>query len=499
MGPRPADFDEPVIRQSPTFIRWMQLAVGEKMKYACREFIKGHAEDEERLMRRIMIARRNNLKDHQTLKRARQTTGHHQEPEQEQQQQLEQQLEQQQHKTFQDNGDHHVQQDSLDEKPPAAKVAKLDPPQGDKAEVATTSDTTPPESKSPTSPSSPSSNTGTIPTSAAPRKRRPASLFSDAHVAKEMDVAAVEATRSYRAWLELPEGAEFVYNQKYVKGKEGHDWLLRKNIWRRMRYRRENKKMVERMKEVESHSTAAPAFESHTNTPSSAAVAVPASSQSRSSLHEQQPYLSDGAASVASQIVDQTLLPNHPSLPSTKANTIATRNQDTTRTPPSVALINGTSIGATNNLSMEEDQFADPLPTTTTTGTCEHHTDHDAFQVETAAVEAAVAVAESYAKSPYTSTTMVHNPLESSAAHSAALDAAARLAAAAAASSSGTVLSEEQEDEDENENENPGAVNDTLVVAPIASGTPGDQQSIKSEGDDDKQIMRRENGEVLTA
>jgi len=38
------------------------------------------------------------------------------------------------------------------------------------------------------------------------------------------------------------------YNQKYIKGREGHDWLLRKNIWRRMRYRRENKKMVQELK-----------------------------------------------------------------------------------------------------------------------------------------------------------------------------------------------------------------------------------------------------------
>ena len=52
------------------------------------------------------------------------------------------------------------------------------------------------------------------------RKRRPSTLFSDAYVAKEMDVPAVEATRSYRAWLSLPEGSEFVYNQKYIKGKK---------------------------------------------------------------------------------------------------------------------------------------------------------------------------------------------------------------------------------------------------------------------------------------
>ena len=44
--------------------------------------------------------------------------------------------------------------------------------------------------------------------------------------------------------------------------------------------------------------------------------------------------------------------------------------------------------------------------------------------------EAAVAVAESYVKSPYN---VVHNPLEA-AANTAALDAAARLAAAAASS-----------------------------------------------------------------
>ena len=63
-----------------------------------------------------------------------------------------------------------------------------------------------------------------------------------------MDVAAVEATRSYRAWMSLENGSEFVYNQEYIKGKEGHDWLLRKNVWRRMRYRRENKRMAENMK-----------------------------------------------------------------------------------------------------------------------------------------------------------------------------------------------------------------------------------------------------------
>ena len=29
MGPRPADFDEALIRQSPTFVKWLQLQPGE--------------------------------------------------------------------------------------------------------------------------------------------------------------------------------------------------------------------------------------------------------------------------------------------------------------------------------------------------------------------------------------------------------------------------------------------------------------------------------------
>lgn len=49
----------------------MKLEDGEKIRYACREFTKGVIDDEERLMRRIMIARRNNVKDHEKLKKAR--------------------------------------------------------------------------------------------------------------------------------------------------------------------------------------------------------------------------------------------------------------------------------------------------------------------------------------------------------------------------------------------------------------------------------------------
>ena len=148
MGPRPLDFDEESLKASPTYQRWLQLPIGGKLRYSCRDFVKGKDLDDERLLRRIMIARRNNLRDHDTLKKARQTL---------------------------------------------AKPKRTD---------------------------------------------------------DEMDVEAVEATRSYRHWASLPEGTEFVYNQKYLKGKEGHDHLLRKNIWRRMRYRRENKHMLRRWKET---------------------------------------------------------------------------------------------------------------------------------------------------------------------------------------------------------------------------------------------------------
>jgi hypothetical protein len=58
-------------------------------------------------------------------------------------------------------------------------------------------------------------------------------------------VEAVRKTRSYRHWETLRPGESFLYNQTYVKGQKDHDWLLQKNIWRRMRYRRENKRIVQ--------------------------------------------------------------------------------------------------------------------------------------------------------------------------------------------------------------------------------------------------------------
>ena len=76
LGPRPADFDEDRIRTSPTFRRWLLTPPGSELVYACRTFTRGGVDDEERLMRRIMIARRNNLRDHDVLRRAREVGGH---------------------------------------------------------------------------------------------------------------------------------------------------------------------------------------------------------------------------------------------------------------------------------------------------------------------------------------------------------------------------------------------------------------------------------------
>merc|ERR1719276_589827 len=109
--------------------------------------------------------------------------------------------------------------------------------------------------------------------------------MTDEEVRQEMDEPAVEATRSYKSWIKLEEGKEFTYNQRYCKGKEGHDWLLKKNIWRRMRYRRENKKMVDKLR--------------HEGNPQAADVA---------NAHSDQTALNAAAAAAATQIVDEALL-----------------------------------------------------------------------------------------------------------------------------------------------------------------------------------------------
>jgi hypothetical protein len=239
------------------------------------------------------------------------------------------------------------------------------------------------------------------------RRRRPSTLFSDAEVAREMDVPAVEATRSYRTWMALPEGAEFVYNQKYIRGRAGHDWLLRKNIWRRMRYRRENKRMVDQLIKTRSSS-------------SSRGGNIPGG-KGGSGVHSPSGDIAKNpsAVSTASQIVDQALL-------STPAASV-------------------TVHGMVGGIDHPHDDLSDTATTTATaaaaaasmlgdhSGVSSSHTAADS-----AAVEAAVAVAESYAKRPYN---VVHNPLQASTstATTLALDAAAQLAAAAAADAASSV------------------------------------------------------------
>lgn len=218
MGPRPPDFNEELVRRAPTFKNWEKLAKGERMTYACREFIKGEGDDEERLMRRIMIARRNNLKDHAVIKKMR----------------------------------------AAEANSRGVDVTELKKRRKVKREMTKMEQ----EELGQLPPLPPSNPSGTKP-------RRVAGTIqpTDQEILQEMDVLAVEATRSYKKWLALPDGEKFVYNQTYEKGKKDHDWLLRKNIWRRMRYRRENKAKVDRMRQAESGEEVTAAVRGPTTSP----------------------------------------------------------------------------------------------------------------------------------------------------------------------------------------------------------------------------------------
>lgn len=319
MGPRPADFDEEVVRQSPTYVRWLALKNGETLRYACRDFVKGHGDDEERLMRRIMIARRNNLRDHETLKRARQTSAEKQ------------------------------------------------------------------------------------------KKRRVSTGMTDAQVAKEMDNDAVESTRSYRTWMALEDGKEFIYNQKYTKGKEGHDWLLKKNIWRRMRYRRENKVMVEKMKV--------------TGNPDEPTADMAAGIVDNALLASAAAAAESEAAAAAAAVVAATK----------GTTTTATTGTNKKKADSSAATASAADAG--------DDAAASSVTASTANAS------GDASLVNKAVVEAAVAAAENYVKVESTLSNVmgVSNPLEA-AATAEALDAAAKLAAATS-----NVKEETKDDDDEEE------------------------------------------------
>ena len=173
LGPRPDDFDEVSIRNSPTFQKWLALSPGKELLYASRSFVRGGVDDEERLMRRIMIRRRVNLREHDCLKLARREV----------------------------------------------KIAQQ---------------------------TACSSSTAASASSSSGRESSNQEVDDDE---MEMNMEAVTSTRSYRLWALLPPGTSFVYNHTYIKGKDGHDWLLRKNIWRRMKYRRMNQCKVLKLKQ----------------------------------------------------------------------------------------------------------------------------------------------------------------------------------------------------------------------------------------------------------
>jgi hypothetical protein len=384
MGPRPVDFDEEEIKKSPTFRKWVDTPTGGKLRYACREFVKGNEDDAERLMRRIMIARRNNVRDHDKLKRARSIAS--QKHEQPQQQQNSNENEGRNIKS--------IKQEYVGGAEKSIFAAKEDD-SGEKLSVR------PQQEANVTTIAEPSSQQ---------RKRRYSTVFSDAEVAREMDVQAVEATRSYRAWMEVPDGSRFIYNQTYTKGAEGHDWMLRKNIWRRMRYRRENKKMMEDV---------LPDVDKVKETRISTGVNRNASRARSKEVTGV--YFDDGGeldtsvaishgVSTASQIVDQALL-------STTPGVIDAIHTATTPNSSRHRHILQHQHRSTHEPTLESTaaEAAASIP---------HDPDTDAV------VEAAVAAGECYSIDSY-----VHNPLETSLdGLGLALDAAARLAAAKAAS-----------------------------------------------------------------
>ena len=433
MGPRPPDFaeHEEFVRKSPTFQKWMNLQRGQKLRYACRDFVKDQGDDEERLMRRIMIARRNNLRDHDVLKRARRKQAlleqqHLKQPPSQQQQQQQQ------------------QQGAVKEKEKGIKGGGESAESGDAEMTKTNAE----DAKHGEEGNRQDQKVASLLVEELPivRRRRTPALFTDKDVSKEMDVPAVEATRSYRAWSELPDGAEFVYNQKYIKGMPNHDWLLRKNIWRRMRYRRENKKMVEELLQE----TGGDATSRTKRAASSGAVRVSRRRRPTNDPLEGVDTGTNAGVSTASRIVDEALLSQTtgvlPGMDPTGVSNVpynplgqhsgGRHNHDTE---------SGIAVAASIQHHLGE------TSATTTDGAIGGVPGGGPHDADSAAVAAAVAAAESYVRSPY-----VHNPLEVStnvvaAANAAglglALDAAARLAAAAAANSIGTGVVNEEDEE----------------------------------------------------
>lgn len=221
-----------------------------QLRYACRDFIKGRGEDEERLMRRIMITRRNNVKEHKLLKKARKR-------------QHEQQWATQSALRMQGSSQTPA---SLSTSGALASSVSVNHPLS-ASSLAHSSDDNGALLGS-ASAAHTSSATASAQTMTADRSQEkcsssfitgvgvgPSKVQHSEHASspsmdvfglpKDMDYEAVIATRSFRRWRTLRNGAEFTYNQRFIKGKEGHEELLLKNIWRRMKYRRDNKDLVD--------------------------------------------------------------------------------------------------------------------------------------------------------------------------------------------------------------------------------------------------------------
>ena len=244
--------------------------------------------------------------------------------------------------------------------------------------------------------------------------------LNDSQMRDEMDIPSVEATRSYRAWSELEPGNEFVYNQRYVKGQEGHDWLLRKNIWRRMRYRWENKRLV--VKLLANRSTTHPAPLAYHGGQQSSSAASTTTAEAASTtpnfvVQPNQPQTADLPSNSSQdqhslQHPQQPQLPVLPPLPSTTAT--ATSALD----PPSDARNATPANTNTTAAGMDPPSTTGAATTTTTTTTTDaalqqaaaaaaileqHAQQHDSetstVLMDPAAVEAAVAAAESFRRS----------------------------------------------------------------------------------------------------
>ena len=181
MAARPSDFDEAAVKKSPTYKKWLALEDGQKLRYACRDFLKGRDEDEERLMRRIMIARRNNMRDKEKLNRARSVKAQF--------------------------------NDGLAKESKSRKASPM-------------SSTLPQHYACPplTKKTRQDSNTN--------------NSTENEDKFQHMDEPMLEATKTFKAWLKLENGKEFFYSaRKFYKGVEGEDLRLKRAIWARKKYR----------------------------------------------------------------------------------------------------------------------------------------------------------------------------------------------------------------------------------------------------------------------